>query len=106
MADKTRPVSLRLTVQEIERLRARAYELSATVPGVARDLIRAGLAGADNRQLADRLMLVERRLAVLEQLVQDTSTKAASAETAARDLLSMFDALLQALSNDGDGAVG
>src|SRR3546814_3496053 len=69
--EKTTPISLRLTTTEIERLRARTYELSATVPGVARDLIRTGLAGGSNSALADRLMQVERRLAALEQTAQD-----------------------------------
>jgi hypothetical protein len=61
MTDKSKPVCIRLTVVEIDQLQARAYALSATVTGVARDLIRAGLAGGDNKALADRLMLIERR---------------------------------------------
>src|SRR3546814_9182925 len=69
--EKTTPIALRLTTTEIERLRARTYDLSATVPGVARDLIRTGLAGGSNSALADRLMQVERRLAALEQTAQD-----------------------------------
>jgi hypothetical protein len=44
MTDKTKPVSIRLTRSEIEQLQARAYTLSASVTGIARDLIRMGLA--------------------------------------------------------------
>ena len=50
MPDKNRPVSVRLTLAEIEQLQARAYSLSASVTGIARDLIRTGLAGADNKR--------------------------------------------------------
>jgi hypothetical protein len=103
--EKTRPLSVRLSPAEVEQLQARAYDLSATVGGVARALIRSGLAGGDPKALADRLMQMERRLAALEQLAQDTNAKTGSAEAAARDLLTMFDALLQALSRD-EGAAG
>lgn len=61
MTDKTKPISIRLAKDEINQLQARAYTLSASVTGVARDLIRIGLAGGDNKALADRLMLIERR---------------------------------------------
>ena len=103
MAEKTKPVSLRLTLREIEQLRARAFELSATVPGVARDLIRTGLARGNVRALADRLMQVERRLAALEQTAQDTNAKAGAVHAAVHDLLAMFEALLQTLSDESDG---
>ena len=103
MPEKTKPVSLRLTLKEIEQLRARAYELSATVPGVARDLIRAGLAGGNSSALAERLMQVERCLAALEQMTQDTNAKAVTVDAAVHDLLAMFEALLQALSDESDG---
>jgi hypothetical protein len=103
MAERTKPVSLRLTLKEIEQLRARAFELSATVPGVARDLIRVGLAGGSNRSLVDRLMHVERRLAAVEQSAQDTNAKASAVDAGVRDLLAMFEALLQALSDESSG---
>lgn len=103
MAERTRPVSLRLRESDIEKLKARAHPLSATVTGVARDLILTGLAGGDNKALADRLMRVERRIAALEQLARDTNEKAESADRASRDLLAMFDALLKALSGQSDG---
>ena len=73
MADKTKPVSIRMTLAEIEQLQERAYPLSASVTGVARDLIRSGLAGGDNKALADRLMMIERRIVVIEQQGRDIS---------------------------------
>ena len=103
MADKTKPVSLRLTLAEIEQLQARAYALMASPTGVARDLIRAGLAGGDNKALADRLTLIERRLAAMEQQSRETHAKAYASDQAARDLLAMFDALLKALTGESAG---
>jgi hypothetical protein len=105
MAKKTKPLSVRLTPAEIEQLQARAYGLSASVTGIARDLIRTGLAGGDNKALADRLMLIERRIAALEQQVRETHAKAHSIDQAARDLLAMFDALLKALTGESTGSV-
>jgi hypothetical protein len=63
MSDKTKPVSIRLRKSEIDQLQARAYTLSASISGVARDMIRVGLTGGDNKALADRLMRIERRIA-------------------------------------------
>lgn len=103
MADKTKPVSIRLAPAEIEQLQARAYSLSASVTGIARDLIRTGLAGGDNKALADRLMLIERRIVALEQQGRETHAKAQSIDQAARDLLAMFDALLKALTGESTG---
>lgn len=103
MAERTKPVSIRLTQPEIEQLQARAFTLSASVTGIARDLIRIGLAGGDNKALADRLMLIERRIVALEQQGRDTNAKAQSIDKAARDLLAMFDALLKALTGESTG---
>ena len=103
MTDKTRPISIRLAISEIEQLQARAYALSASATGVARDLIRTGLAGGDNKALADRLMLIERRLAALDQQGQETHARVQSIDRAARDLLAMFEALLKALTGDSTG---
>ena len=103
MTGKSKPVSLRLTHVEYEQLQARAYALVASPTGVARDLIRTGLAGGDNKVLGERLMQVERRLAVLEQQGRDTNAKAQGAERTARDLLAKFDALLAALSGESIG---
>jgi hypothetical protein len=49
MTGKTRPISIRLAASEIEQLHARAHRLSANISGVARDLIRTGLADGDNK---------------------------------------------------------
>ena len=103
MADHTRPVSIRLTGTEIEQLQARAYAVSASVTGIARDLIRSGLAGGDNRSIADRLMRIERRIAALEQQGRDTSERVRAIDRAARDLLAMFEALLKALTGNSTG---
>jgi hypothetical protein len=103
MTDKTKPVSIRLARGEIDQLQARAYSLSGNVTGVARELIRAGLAGGDNKALADRLMLIERRLVALEQQGRETHTLIQSIDQAARDLLAMFEALLKALSGESAG---
>jgi hypothetical protein len=103
MTDKTKPVSIRLAKGEIDQLQARAYSLSGNVTGVARDLIRTGLAGGDNKALADRLMLIERRIIALEQLSQETHALIQSVDQAARDLLAMFEALLKALTGESTG---
>jgi hypothetical protein len=103
MTRNTRPVSIRLPTSEIEQLHARAHTLSANISGVARDLIRAGLAGGDNRALADRLMRIERRIIVLEQQVQETHATVQSIGKTARDLLAMFEALLHALTGEKSG---
>jgi hypothetical protein len=103
MADKTKPVSIRLAPAEIEQLQARAYTLSASITGIARDLIRTGLAGGDNKALADRLMLIERRIVALEQQGREIHATAQSIDQAARDLLAMFDALLKALTGESAG---
>ncbi len=102
MSDPTRPVSIRLAVREIERLQARAHLVSGNVAGVARELIVSGLAGGDNKALAERLMHIERRLVALERFARDASQRDMCIENAMRDLGAKFDALLSALSaNEG-----
>jgi hypothetical protein len=103
MTNKTKPVSIRLARSEIDLLQARAYTLSASVTGVARELIRTGLAGGDNKALADRLMLIERRIVALEQQGHETHARVESIDRAARDLLAMFEALLKALTGESTG---
>jgi hypothetical protein len=102
-ATKTKPVSLRLTLAEFEQLQARAYPLSASPTGIARDLIRTGLAGGDNKALADRLMMIERRIAAIEQQNRDMSARTQAIDESTRSLLAMFDALLRALTGDATG---
>jgi hypothetical protein len=65
--------------------------------------IRTGLAGGDNKALADRLMLIERRIVALEQQGQETHALIQSIDQAARDLLAMFEAQLKALTGDSTG---
>jgi predicted nucleic acid-binding Zn-ribbon protein len=103
MSDKTKPVSIRLRKSEIDQLQARAYTLSASISGVAREIIRIGLAGGDNKSLADRLMRIERRIAAFEQQGQETQTQIQSIDQATRDLLTMFEALLKALTEKSAG---
>jgi hypothetical protein len=103
---KTKPVSLRLSLAEFEQLQARAYPLSASPTGIARDLIRAGLAGGNNKALADRLMVIERRMVAIEQQTRDISARTQSTNESANSLLAMFDALLKALTGDGSGRRG
>ena len=100
----TRPVSLRLAPCDIEQLKARAHTVSGTLTGVARELILAGLAGGDNKALAERQMHIERRLAALDGLAREVSDKAERIEAIASDLRIKFDALLSALSSS-EGAV-
>jgi hypothetical protein len=72
-------------------------------PSPVSDLIRTGLAGGDNRAMADRLMRIERRLVALEQQGEETNARVESIDKAARDLLAMFEALLKALSGESSG---
>lgn len=101
MAEATQPVSLRLTQRDLNQLRVRAHAVSGTLTGVARNLIRAGLAGGDSNALADRVMQIERRLVGLESLLREVSDRAEHIDRAAHDLRAKFDALLQVLSSDG-----
>jgi len=104
MRGATRPISLRLAPCHVEQLKARAFNVSGTLTGVARELILTGLAGGDNNALAERLMHIERRLTALDALARDVADKAERIEAIGRDLRTMFDALLSALSSS-DGAV-
>jgi len=101
MPEATRPVSVRLALREVERLQARAHLVSGSVAGIARELIITGLAGGDNKALADRLMLIERRLIALEASARQIGEQSARMEPAIADLRAKFDALLTALSSGG-----
>jgi hypothetical protein len=104
MSEVARPISLRLAPRHIEALRARAHTVSGTLTGVARELILTGLAGGDNKSLSERLMQIERRLAVLEGLARDASDTARHIDSVSGELRAKFDALLNALSS-AEGAV-
>jgi len=99
MPEATQPISLRLARRDIDQLKARAHAVSGTLTSVARQLILMGLAGGDNKALAERLMAVERRLAALEGLARELSDSAQSITTVTSDLRAKFDALLSALSS-------
>ncbi|MDX2287627.1 MAG: hypothetical protein NW217_02225 [Hyphomicrobiaceae bacterium] len=100
---RTKPVSLRLALRDIEQLQARAFTVSGSVTGVARDLILTGLAGGDNKSLADRLTLIERRLIAIEAFAREQVEWASRTEVGAQDLRTKFTALLTALSTDEGG---
>jgi len=99
MPEATQPISLRLARRDIEQLKARAHTVSGTLTGIARQLILTGLAGGDNKALAERLMHIERRLAALERLARELSASAQSTTAVTSDLRAKFDALLSALSS-------
>ena len=103
MPEATRPVSVRLAVREVERLQVRAHVVSGTVAGIVRELIVTRLAGGDNKALADRLLLIERRLVALEGLVRTVDERAERIEALTREQRTKFDALINALTS-GDGA--
>ena len=92
-------MSLRLAPRDIEQLVARAQIVSGTPTGVARELILNGLAGGDNKALAERLMHIERRLAAVEGLVREVNEATQRIDSLAYDLRAKFDALLSALSS-------
>lgn len=102
MADGTRVISVRLGPREVELLHARARTVSGSLAGIARDLILVGLAGGDGTAIAERLLTIERQLAVLRSEARDNAATLTGTETAIGELRSKFDALLTALSS-GDG---
>jgi hypothetical protein len=69
-----------------QQLKARAFTVSGTLTGVARELILTGLVGGDNKALSERLMQIERRLVTLESLGRDVSGTAERIEAVAKDL--------------------
>lgn len=95
----TRPISLRLAPRHIDQLKARAFTVSGTLTGVARELILTALAGGDNKAVAEWLMAIERRLVALESVARELREKAQEMSSATRDLRVKFDALLTALSS-------
>ena len=104
MSEATQPISLRLARRDIEQLKARAHTVSGTLTGVARQLILTGLAGGDNKALAERLLGIERRLAALEGLARELSDSAQDIAAITSDLRAKFDALLSALSSSEGAA--
>lgn len=98
MTDQTRPLSIRLAVQDIEHLTERAQRISGTPTGVARELIRSGLTDGDPFTQAERLLKIERKLAVLGQDIQGIAKTSSKNTGSLARVESMFDKLLLALS--------
>lgn len=96
--EKTRVVSLRLPVGEIEALRERAARVRGTHTALARELIRAGLAAGDGLALSERLMRLERKTAAVDQNTQAILERADAQGAAISRLAAMIDALIAALS--------
>jgi len=102
----TRPLSIRLKASELGALKLRARDLAGAPSAVARDLIRAGLAGGDAQTQATRLLMIERRLAAIDQQTQAIRADAEYHATALDRLASMFEALLAALAGDASTLSG
>ncbi|MEE9381187.1 MAG: hypothetical protein V3V03_07265, partial [Hyphomonadaceae bacterium] len=98
MTNPTRPLSIRLALQDIEHLTERAKRISGTPTGVARELIRSGLTDGDPFTQAERLLKIERKLAALGQDVRTVVTTSSQQSETLADMESMFDQLLRALS--------
>lgn len=62
-----------------------AHVVSGTVAGIARELIVTGIAGAENKALTDRLLLIERRLVVLEGLARSAAERSERIDARARE---------------------
>ena len=98
MTDATSPVSIRLPNEDIERLSERAKRISGTKTGVARELIRSGLSDGDPYQQANRLLKIERNLAIAIQDIQSSKASQSELEATAARIEQMFEQLLLALS--------
>ncbi|MEH6808148.1 MAG: hypothetical protein V7651_04805 [Hyphomonas oceanitis] len=100
MSEPTRPLSIRLAASDIDQLTARARRISGTPTGVARELIRSGLTDGDPFTQADRLLKIERRLAVLSQDLRGVMTATDGHSHSLGQIEAMFDALLKALGGE------
>lgn len=100
MTEPTRPLSIRLAVKDIDHLAERARRISGTPTGVARELIRSGLTDGDPFTQAERLLKIERRLAVLSQDLRGMMTAADGHSHSLEKIETMFDALLKALGGE------
>ena len=98
MAEPTRPLSIRLATQDIDHLAERAKRISGTPTGVARELIRSGLSDGDPFKQAERLLTIERKLAVLGQELERVAKSSSDNQGTLVRVENMFDELLCALS--------
>lgn len=100
MTEPTRPLSIRLATKDIEHLAERAKRISGTPTGVARELIRSGLSDGDPFTQAERLLKIERKLAVLGQNLQLVAKSSSENNGTLVRVETMFDELLRALSGE------
>lgn len=100
MTEPTRPLSIRLATGDIDQLAERAKRISGTPTGVARELILSGLSDGDPLKQAQRLLKIERRLAVLGQDLERVAAASTDTSGAVSRVETMFDRLLLALSGD------
>jgi hypothetical protein len=97
-ARPTRPLSIRLLESDIEELCQRARRISGTPTGVARELIRSGLSDGDPFEQANRLLNIERKLAIVTQDMLSSKSAQTELRAAAARIEKMFEQLLLALS--------
>lgn len=97
-ARPTRPLSIRLLEGDIEELCQRARRISGTPTGVARELIRSGLSDGDPFEQANRLLNIERKLAIVTQDIQSTNSSHSELQATVTRIEKMFEQLLLALS--------
>ena len=98
MTDVSTPVSIRLATEDIDRLSERAKRISGTKTGVARELIRSGLSDGDPFEQANRLLKIERKLAIVTQDIQLSKTSQSELRATVARIEKMFEQLLLALS--------
>ena len=98
VSSATSPLSIRLLETDIEALCERASRISGTPTGVARELIRSGLTDGDPFEQANRLLNIERRLAIVTQDVQSSKSGQTELRVSLTRIEKMFEQLLLALS--------
>lgn len=100
MTSSTRPLSIRLSTEDIDQLAERAKRISGTPTGVARELILSGLSDGDPFTQAQRLLKIERKLAAVSQDLQHVAQSSTGNAGCLSRMESMFDALLRALGGE------
>ncbi|WP_428408456.1 hypothetical protein [Hyphococcus sp.] len=97
---KTRPLTIRLPARAVDRLHEQAESVKGRPTAVARELILAGLINGHSREQAERMLMIERRLAAIDQQVQAVSQNSKEQSASMKRLLAMFEALLQVLTGE------
>ena len=98
VSSATRPLSIRLLQTDIEDLSERARRISGTPTGGARDVIRSGLSDGDPFEQANRLLKIERKLAIAIQAIESSRASQSELEVTLASIEKMFEQLLLALS--------